>query len=263
MLHTYLLRSTYKQTHLLISCVSTRPRRAFGVSIVFGSSNVWWLKAVYLWPKHALSPAAVVGCTNHLAAKSVLSPPSHLPTQVRANTLPRCLPSLFSCAPYTSDTELRGCIYIYIAGASCITATPVPHVLLFACSNHLQMKAQYLPNHVFIGIFTYFGAAFTAVSGIQDKNSANSCGYDITLTEPDTNPASHYWNLYAGCRLSNGLGELFPPRVRTHTRTPRNDACVRCLCSLGGRFSHPPHQRFCANLFHRRSSRCILTAAQS
>eukprot|EP00903_Cladosiphon_okamuranus_P006035 g5953.t1 len=68
------------------------------------------------------------------------------------------------------------------------------------------MKAQYLPNHVFIGIFTYFAAAFTAVIGIQEKNSANSCGYDITLTEPDYNPASHYWNLYAGCRLSNGLG---------------------------------------------------------
>lgn len=69
------------------------------------------------------------------------------------------------------------------------------------------MKAQYLPNHVFIGIFTYFGAAFTAVIGIQEKNSANSCGYDLTLTEPDYNPASHYWNLYAGCRLSNGLGK--------------------------------------------------------
>lgn len=75
-----------------------------------------------------------------------------------------------------------------------------------------QMKAQYLPNHVFIGIFTYFAAAFTAVIGIQEKNSANSCGYDITLTEPDYNPASHYWDLYAGCRLSNGLGEV--PRLK-------------------------------------------------
>lgn len=73
------------------------------------------------------------------------------------------------------------------------------------------MKAQYLPNHVFVGIFTYFAAAFTAVIGIQEKNSANSCGYDVTLTEPDLNPSSHYWDLYAGCRLSNGLGECLPP----------------------------------------------------
>ncbi|CAN0440692.1 unnamed protein product, partial [Ectocarpus sp. 13 AM-2016] len=42
-----------------------------------------------------------------------------------------------------------------------------------------KMKAQYLPNHVFIGIFTYFAAAFTVLLGIQDKNSALGCGYDI------------------------------------------------------------------------------------
>lgn len=63
-----------------------------------------------------------------------------------------------------------------------------------------------MPRHVFVGIFTYFAAAFTCVIGIQDKNSALGCGYDITLTEPDYNPASHYWDIYAGCRLSNGLG---------------------------------------------------------
>ncbi|CAM9236903.1 unnamed protein product [Ascophyllum nodosum] len=68
------------------------------------------------------------------------------------------------------------------------------------------MTEKYMPRHVFIGIFTYFGAAFTCVLGIQDKNSALGCGYDITLTSPDYNPAAHYWNLYAGCRLSNGLG---------------------------------------------------------
>ncbi|CAM9343304.1 unnamed protein product, partial [Hapterophycus canaliculatus] len=93
----------------------------------------------------------------------------------------------------------------------------------FAGATPDWMKAQYLPNHVFIGIFTYYAAAFTAVLGIQarissatttaglgDKNSALGCGYDITLTEPDYNPAAHYWNLYSGCRLSNGLGK---PRI--------------------------------------------------
>ncbi|CAM9786523.1 unnamed protein product [Sphacelaria rigidula] len=69
-----------------------------------------------------------------------------------------------------------------------------------------SVKAQYMPRHVFIGIFTYFAAAFTCISGIMDKNSILGCGVDYTLTEPDYNPAAHYWDLYAGCRLSNGLG---------------------------------------------------------
>lgn len=63
-----------------------------------------------------------------------------------------------------------------------------------------------MPRHVFIGIFTYFAAAFTCVIGIQDKNSALGCTADYTLTEPDYNPAAHYWDLYAGCRVSQGLG---------------------------------------------------------
>lgn len=69
-----------------------------------------------------------------------------------------------------------------------------------------QMKAQYLPRHVFIGIFTYFSAAFTCILGIQDKNSLLGCGYSITITEPDYDPAAHYLDIYEGCRLSNGLG---------------------------------------------------------
>jgi len=47
---------------------------------------------------------------------------------------------------------------------------------------------------------------FLGLLSLQDKNSALGCGYDITLTSPDYDPAEHYWNLYAGCRLSNGLG---------------------------------------------------------
>lgn len=47
---------------------------------------------------------------------------------------------------------------------------------------------------------------FLGKLSFQDKNSALGCGYDITLTSPDYDPAQHYWNLYAGCRLSNGLG---------------------------------------------------------
>ncbi|CAM9227727.1 unnamed protein product [Choristocarpus tenellus] len=69
-----------------------------------------------------------------------------------------------------------------------------------------RVKEAYMPRHVFIGIFTYFAAAFTAVLGIQDKNSMLGCGYSITLTEPDYNPASNYSDIYSGCRLSNGLG---------------------------------------------------------
>ncbi|CAM9909290.1 unnamed protein product [Scytosiphon promiscuus] len=93
-----------------------------------------------------------------------------------------------------------------------------------------SIKAQYLPNHVFVGIFTYYAAAFTAVLGIQDKNSALGCGYDITLTEPDYNPAAHYWNLYAGCRLSNGLGEL---RTSPASCTPVCMCMLVCVCWKG------------------------------
>ncbi|CBN75190.1 conserved unknown protein [Ectocarpus siliculosus] len=97
----------------------------------------------------------------------------------------------------------------------------------FTGSTPQWMKAQYLPNHVFIGIFTYFAAAFTTLLGIQDKNSALGCGYDITLTEPDYNPASHYSNLYAGCRLSNGLGIV---------------VIVTCLCATYAVMPRKPEQ---------------------
>ena len=112
------------------------------------------------------------------------------------------------------------------------------------------MKAQYLPNHVFIGVFTYFGAAFTAVMGIQEKNSANSCGYDITLTEPDYNPASHYWNLYAGCRLSNGLGECFLASRTYITPCARARTAVNSAAFVQPRSSSAPPKRaaFCGIL---------------
>lgn len=73
------------------------------------------------------------------------------------------------------------------------------------CS-HEKFREEYLPKHRFIGIFTYFAAAFTCVLGIQDKNSALGCSYDYTLDEPDYDPAEHYLSIYEGCRLSNGLG---------------------------------------------------------
>ncbi|CAM9361551.1 unnamed protein product, partial [Discosporangium mesarthrocarpum] len=69
-----------------------------------------------------------------------------------------------------------------------------------------SIKERYLPKHTFLGVFTYIAAAFTVVLGIQDKNSMMGCGYSVTLEEADVNPASHYGDIYAGCRLSNGLG---------------------------------------------------------
>lgn len=84
------------------------------------------------------------------------------------------------------------------AAASCCSHTHI-------CPN-TQVKVQYMPRHVFIGIFTYFAAAFTCLLGIQDKNSALGCTLDYTLTEPEYDEAAHYWDLYSGCRVSNGLG---------------------------------------------------------
>ena len=62
------------------------------------------------------------------------------------------------------------------------------HFFLPSCAS--EDRAAYLPSHVFLGIFTYFCAAFTVISGITEKNAFMGCAYKVD--EADLNPAEHY-----------------------------------------------------------------------
>jgi len=67
-------------------------------------------------------------------------------------------------------------------------------------------RGAYLPAHVYIGVLTFFCAIMTVETGITEKNAWLGCSY--TITEIDTNPASHYGMIPSGCRVSNWMGIL-------------------------------------------------------
>lgn len=64
-------------------------------------------------------------------------------------------------------------------------------------------RAAYLPAHVYLGVLTFFSAVLTVCTGITEKNAWLGCSYDIDSV--DTNPASHYWDIPSGCRVSSWL----------------------------------------------------------
>eukprot|EP01041_Mallomonas_annulata_P006592 gene6592-13338_t len=68
----------------------------------------------------------------------------------------------------------------------------------------LELKKLYLPSHKILGFMTLVVAVVTMETGIIQKDGTLGCDY--TVTSIDTNPASHYLNIPAGCRLSSGLG---------------------------------------------------------
>eukprot|EP01041_Mallomonas_annulata_P013399 gene13399-28413_t len=68
----------------------------------------------------------------------------------------------------------------------------------------LEMKKLYLPNHKYLGFMTLVVAVITMEAGIIQRNGTGGCDYKVSSV--DTNPASHYLNIPAGCRLSSGLG---------------------------------------------------------
>ena len=62
-----------------------------------------------------------------------------------------------------------------------------------------NVRAVLLPLHVFLGIFTYFGAVTAACMGIAEKTGFGG-GYAVTA--PEYNPFSHYGEIGAGFRVA-------------------------------------------------------------
>lgn len=85
----------------------------------------------------------------------------------------------------------------YIAGVSYFAAS---QTLGIADEN----KAIYLPNHVFIGLFTFFLATMAVETGVMELFTELGCGYDVT--QADMDPAKHYHKLASGCQVANGVG---------------------------------------------------------
>jgi hypothetical protein len=79
------------------------------------------------------------------------------------------------------------------------------HFLLFETIGiSAETKAWYLPNHVFIGLFTFFVATMAVETGIMELSTELGCGYDVT--QADLDPAIHYDELQSGCKVANGVG---------------------------------------------------------
>lgn len=88
-----------------------------------------------------------------------------------------------------------------------------------------QQIRAYMPTHLTLGLFSLALTMAATISGIQ---TLGTCGYTTPLTEPDTNPASHYANdTTEACKVVQGAG-----------------ICILCavLCSMYALVPHkPPH----------------------
>lgn len=78
----------------------------------------------------------------------------------------------------------------------------------FFPGSRMETRRNYYPMHVSIGIFTYFAANFTILTGISAKNYENDCWYKMNWYTSDYNPALHFSKIPLGCRYSNGVGLL-------------------------------------------------------
>lgn len=67
-------------------------------------------------------------------------------------------------------------------------------------------KARILQLHKFIGPFVYNATAATILLGIQEKEGFIGCSY--TVTEADTFPVRHFFDIPSICRTSHLLGIL-------------------------------------------------------
>lgn len=70
----------------------------------------------------------------------------------------------------------------------------------------VETRRAYHPMHVFFGIFIYFLANFTILTGITQKNYDIECWYTMSTHKKDYNPALYYDRIPAGCKFSNGAG---------------------------------------------------------
>merc|ERR1712224_436840 len=76
----------------------------------------------------------------------------------------------------------------------------------FFPGSRMETRRAYYPMHVFFGIFTYFLANFTILTGITEKNYLLKCWYKMSWDTKDYNPAQYYTRIPLGCRISNGVG---------------------------------------------------------
>jgi uncharacterized membrane protein len=65
-----------------------------------------------------------------------------------------------------------------------------------------ELRKQYMPSHLFLGLFALITACMAAVTGVMEKST--NCYYAVDY--PDYNSAANYGQLSWGCRLGNGVG---------------------------------------------------------
>lgn len=74
----------------------------------------------------------------------------------------------------------------------------------FGLLSSSKRRAKMLSFHKFLGPFIYLTTGTTILLGIQEKEGFIGCAYQVTT--PDYNPAKHYSDIPAACRISHGLG---------------------------------------------------------
>lgn len=82
-------------------------------------------------------------------------------------------------------------------------------------------QTVYMMSHRTVGIISLMMSTCAALSGIQLKSNCSR-----SVSEEDTNPAIHYYDLPAGCRVSNGMGlcVLFSTFLAIYVLMPQSSA---------------------------------------
>lgn len=70
----------------------------------------------------------------------------------------------------------------------------------------MSPKTRILQIHKFLGPFIYNCVAITILLGVQEKEGFVGCSYPVT--EADTFPMKHFFDIPSACRISHALGIL-------------------------------------------------------
>lgn len=105
-------------------------------------------------------------------------------------------PNLFSLHSFIGLAAIALYIQNYVLG----------FIAYFLQLFSLDLRKDYMPSHVKLGLFSLMLSLAAVVSGIMDLGGGEYgiCQYEIS--SPDTNPAVHYHELPPGCRLLNAFG---------------------------------------------------------